>query len=274
MKKYAIFTDADGTLIATNGKIPSTTIEAITLAKENHYIFLSTGRCMAEISDKILSLGFDGIIASGGCYVKANNKILRNLCFSIAEIDELLAFFNANDIACSLESANGLYVNNKYHQHIEKMAKDHNLFETQEFYDFSAITNDVTPGMHYDNISKISFMASEEQFAKLKALYNTKYDIIDSSLPDFKTDIIHGEICLKNINKASAMDIILQEFNIQDIKTFALGDSENDLEMIRHADIGIAMGNANDKVKKAADYISDHVNNDGFYQAFKHFELI
>ena len=44
--------------------------------------------------------------------------------------------------------------------------------------------------------------------------------------------------------------------------------------MIKHAHIGVAMGNANKEVKEIADYITDDVDNDGVYKALKHFNLI
>lgn len=54
----------------------------------------------------------------------------------------------------------------------------------------------------------------------------------------------------------------------------AFGDGENDLPMLRHAHIGVAMGNADEFVKKQADYVTDSVDEDGILTALKHFELI
>ena len=82
----------------------------------------------------------------------------------------------------------------------------------------------------------------------------------------------HGEIALKNVHKASAMKIILDEIG-NDIETIALGDSENDIEMLKFADTGIAMGNAKDILKNIADEITDHVNSDGLYKALKAHKL-
>lgn len=42
-----------------------------------------------------------------------------------------------------------------------------------------------------------------------------------------------------------------------------LGDGGNDITMLRHAGVGVAMGNASDEVKAHADYITDDVDNDG-----------
>ncbi|MBQ2858013.1 MAG: HAD hydrolase family protein, partial [Bacteroidaceae bacterium] len=44
--------------------------------------------------------------------------------------------------------------------------------------------------------------------------------------------------------------------------------------MLRHAGIGVAMGNANEEVKASADYITTSVDEDGIYHAMKHFGII
>ena len=54
----------------------------------------------------------------------------------------------------------------------------------------------------------------------------------------------------------------------------AFGDGGNDISMLRHAGIGIAMGNANDTVKASANYVTDSVDEDGIWNALKHFNLI
>ena len=57
-------------------------------------------------------------------------------------------------------------------------------------------------------------------------------------------------------------------------QVMAFGDGENDIAMIKFAGIGVAMGNASDDVKAAADYVTDTVDNGGIEKALKHFGLI
>jgi hydroxymethylpyrimidine pyrophosphatase-like HAD family hydrolase len=54
----------------------------------------------------------------------------------------------------------------------------------------------------------------------------------------------------------------------------AFGDSDNDLEMIRYAGIGVALGNAEPEVKAAADYVTADIDDDGLAKALEHFGLI
>ena len=54
----------------------------------------------------------------------------------------------------------------------------------------------------------------------------------------------------------------------------AFGDGGNDLSMLKHVHIGVAMGNAKDYVKDVADYVTDSVDEDGIYNALKHFNIL
>ena len=54
----------------------------------------------------------------------------------------------------------------------------------------------------------------------------------------------------------------------------AVGDGENDMEMLKTAHIGIAMGNAEQMLKDIADYVTTDVDKDGIMNAFVHYGLI
>ena len=54
----------------------------------------------------------------------------------------------------------------------------------------------------------------------------------------------------------------------------SFGDAENDIEMLRQAQIGVAMGNARDIVKKEADFVTTSVDEDGVDFAIRHFNVI
>ena len=54
----------------------------------------------------------------------------------------------------------------------------------------------------------------------------------------------------------------------------AFGDGENDLDMIQFAGIGVAMGNAVAETKAVADYVTTAIDDNGIWNACKHFGLI
>jgi hydroxymethylpyrimidine pyrophosphatase-like HAD family hydrolase len=56
-------------------------------------------------------------------------------------------------------------------------------------------------------------------------------------------------------------------------RVMAIGDSENDISMLSYAGIGVAVNNAGDKVKEAADYVADGASGDGVAEAIYRFVL-
>jgi Cof subfamily protein (haloacid dehalogenase superfamily) len=71
--------------------------------------------------------------------------------------------------------------------------------------------------------------------------------------------------------KASALKRILKILRINNKDIMAIGDSESDLEMIKLAGIGVAMGNASEVLKSAADFIVKDNDNDGVSEAIEKF---
>ena len=82
------------------------------------------------------------------------------------------------------------------------------------------------------------------------------------------------DIIARGGGKVTGIQIFLKETGITREEIIAFGDGENDMDMLRYAGIGVAMGNASETVKSAADYVTDHIDDDGIEKALKHFNLI
>ena len=65
------------------------------------------------------------------------------------------------------------------------------------------------------------------------------------------------------IDKARTLAVLLEKLNMKKEEMVAIGDGYNDLSMIKFAGLGVAMGNAQEPVKKAADYITLSNDEDG-----------
>ena len=78
----------------------------------------------------------------------------------------------------------------------------------------------------------------------------------------------------QDISKARSIKILADYLGIDMADTIAFGDGLNDVEMIKECGIGVAMGNANIKLKEVADYITDDISKDGVYKALEHFKLL
>ena len=82
------------------------------------------------------------------------------------------------------------------------------------------------------------------------------------------------EISPKGCTKGSALIRIMKEYGLERKDTCSFGDGGNDIEMIKAAGLGIAMGNGGQELKDASDYIAHDISDDGLYRAMKHFGFV
>ena len=85
---------------------------------------------------------------------------------------------------------------------------------------------------------------------------------------------ISGEISPAGKNKGLSLLVLAKEYGIDRKQICAFGDGGNDIEMLKHAGLGIAMGNGYSECKYAADYVTDHISDEGIYNALIHFGFI
>jgi len=102
--------------------------------------------------------------------------------------------------------------------------------------------------------------------------FKDKYQFI-SSMPERGHMHSIEVISVKN-NKADGIRKVLEYYGGSMEDAVAVGDSMNDLEMIRECGIGIVMGNGNERLKSYADYVTADIDADGVYQALAHYQLL
>lgn len=79
------------------------------------------------------------------------------------------------------------------------------------------------------------------------------------------------EFTKAGVDKGAALLKLADMLGVPHDQTMAVGDTENDLSIIKAAHTGVAMGNATDELKSFADYVTDTNENDGVAKAIKHF---
>ena len=278
MKKSIIFLDVDGTLVNDNGIVSNSAEVAIKEARKNgHLIFLSTGRSKAELFDHIMDIGFDGIIAAAGGYIELNNKTIMHKKFKEEEVKEIVEYFNEKGIDFYLEANGGLFASKGCKEHLIKILFDENQSEKQK----EELEKGMKPfieclingeNLYRDDINKISFLGSNNDINEIIAKFSEKFNIIPSTVPMFGEN--SGEVSLKGIHKANAIEVLLEHLGVPNENTYAYGDGINDKEMLEFVNIGVAMGNAKEELKAIADDITDIHDNDGIYNSFKKYGLI
>ena len=74
--------------------------------------------------------------------------------------------------------------------------------------------------------------------------------------------------------KAVGLSKACERYGISREEIMAFGDGGNDIDMLEYAGIGVAMGNGGADAKAAANHVTTNLDQDGVYNALKHFEVI
>lgn len=261
MEKCAVFIDIDGTLLNTKHEISADTKKAVGLLKENgHKVFICSGRPLCDLDDYILELNFDGIVAAGGAYVEAGGHVYRNIQFTHEDVKKVERVLNEVEAGISYEREDGVYVTPIFKKYV-----DDNIEVFSKAYADKMIV--VNKG--FEETGKFTFISRKDKLEIIKEKLNKEFEVIKAPYMDHTKDYVFGEICLKGITK----DDGIRSLGLSQ-KVVAIGDSDNDIDMLKYADIGIAMGNASVNCKAAADIITDHVDDEGFIKAFEKLNLI
>jgi Cof subfamily protein (haloacid dehalogenase superfamily) len=253
-KRKALFLDIDGTLI-THGKGPfREDLDQIEEAvKQGHFVFLNTGRALANIPHFFLEYPhFEGICAGTGTHVLLEGKTIYHNWVKGDLLTEICSWYLKSSRCCILEGENNCYTINRpsrsftVNPPIPITGKD----------DFSVRYPD-------ELITKLTLdgTTSEDEKKLLGAYFQVH------AFSDYSEAILKGE------NKAKGMEIIINKLGIKQEDTIAVGDSVNDLDMIRYAGLGIAMGNACDELKQAAGAVTKNCGSGGVGEAIKRFAL-
>jgi len=273
-----IFIDVDGTLINYENKLPESAKKAVIQArKNNHLVYLCTGRSKAEMPDYILDIGLDGIICGNGSYVEHNGKVIMHKLISKEDAKEIVDWLHSKNLEFYLESNNGLFASRNFREVGKKPIQQYSANKGETNYQNLEV-EDVLHGLIFDgklyrdDLNKVSFVLNSYQdYLDAKE----KFSHLPVGTWGGKGEkALFGDIGIANVTKENAIDYLLKYLK-RDVKdTFAFGDAIIDISMLEFCNIGVAMNSGQQEIKEIADYVTDDVDKDGLYNAFKHFNLI
>jgi len=113
---------------------------------------------------------------------------------------------------------------------------------------------------HDDQIYEIIAIGGESETESIKAALSGHEN------KDIHTRLMWGNqlfITAKGVGKAEGLRILCRHFGVDPAEVVAIGDDDNDIDMLKAAGMGVAMGNAREHVKAAADYVTQTNDNDG-----------
>lgn len=277
MNHKLIFIDIDGTLFDhKKDAIPESAKEAILNAKsKGHKIFLSTGRPYADIDQEILDFPLDGMIVSCGAVVYVENKPIYCKTYPQKELITLIQFMLDNNIGFSLDGIHKNYLSEEAFICLSNLIFKNN--EDSELSRAMMAKNNCFPfeEMKEEDLKEVVKISI---FTKNKESCEKLFQKIPDSLTGFMyknnhLDLYNGEISIKGLTKATGLKQIANYLNVPIEDTIAIGDSLNDLDILQAAGLSICMGNGADECKKAADFTTKDISDDGLAYALKHFNL-
>ncbi len=267
MKKKVVFLDVDGTIVNNKGIIPESTKTAIRKAVENgHKMVVCSGRSLFQLPQMLLDLGFSGMITAAGGHVIADGKEIYHAVFDEEHRKWITEYMEKNKFAYCFQTEDGVVMNKRSECLILDIMKDMGITEehmSQLVGEFD-IREDV---WNNEKEEKLIYYDAPFRIEKVHAELEPYFDAVTLSLSG--ADDYCGEVGINGIHKATGMKRYLEYVGIPREDSIAIGDGPNDLQMMDYAGIGIAMGNAKDEVKKRADMITAHIDEDGIYLALE-----
>lgn len=243
---YLLCSDIDGTLITSDHRVSKGNLIAINYFKDEGGIFaLATGRAPQSVNMFLNEVRSNApmIVQNGaGIYDHGLQKHLWTDMLDTGVYDAVKYLYdNFPEAGIEINTINEIYVSRENY-YTEKHRQDEHLPYLVK---------------HYTEIDEpiMKILTSQDEaytYEIEKAMRNTpfydKYKLVVSSANYF-------EVLKKGVNKGNALIELARILNIDMSKTIAIGDNDNDVEMIKTANIGATVSNASEKALQCADMV-------------------
>ena len=248
--------DLDGTLFDSNSRISNKNKQAIMDCIEGGIkVVVSTGKSIKCVDVVIRELGLvDPQIASGGTVVITPDlKPLAVMKIPRSSVLNAIDLARSNNIGFGLDTTDGTLYYESNHPDLKY------FFESGEFIEK---VEDIGQDSIVDNALLFTFTVNASD------VFN---EILEKNI-DADVKIRRGGPYFLNVmsqeaGKVAGLKKVLSISGIDKGEVMAIGDSNNDLGTIKFAGLGVAMGNATEDVKLAADHICPDNDNDGVAEA-------
>lgn len=280
MKYKIIASDMDGTMLNSEGVISARNIEAVEKFRSKGGIFIaSTGRPQEAMDRISKSLRLDDyklpMVYNMGAmlYETKTAKVLKTFGLERKSAIELLDEFMDFGLYCHICTDKGAYTDKIVER--TRIYMDAVGMPIDEVGDLRLFARNTK-----ENILKVlcfvDIRASDKICADCESRYKGIHFVRSTApllqlirTPDFEPSMIECCSCDKGIGITEVAKML----NVDMSEVMAIGDSYNDVPMIRAAGLGVAMGNAEDDIKAIADAVTDTNDEDGFAKAVEKYAL-
>ena len=265
--------DLDGTALDPFGRITEREELAFKRAMDmGVHIVVATGRAFHSLPDNVFSIGgIEYAVTSNGAQVtrlKDRTLIYEN-CIAAASVTEIADILEKAGVRAEAFTDGRAYIDVSEFNAI----KSGEIRTRDSVYVLSTRNpvDDIFAFMreHRDRIENISinYPSNEAKEKFSRVLREIPGVTVTTSFA------LNNEIGGATTSKADGLSHLMERLGVTAGELMACGDSPNDGAMIRMAEIGVAMGNADDAVKEMADYVTGTNAEDGVAAAIEKFVL-
>ena len=273
-----IFLDVDGTLVDYETKIPESAITAIRKARENgHRVYICTGRSKAEVYQELWDIGLDGMIGGNGSYVEDRGHVVMHQMITAEQCRRIVDYLHEKGLEFYLESNSGLFASEHFAEKARSSVQEYSRRKGRNKAEELTVA-EVFPEMIYggelyrDDLNKVSYLLNSYQdFLDTKEMFP---DMENGTWGGAGETALFGDLGVKGITKGNAVEHLLRYLGMEKKDTIAFGDAKIDIPMFECCKIGVAMGSGSAEAKAAADFVTDDVDKDGLYHAFRRLGLM
>ena len=254
----AAFFDVDGTLLShVSHSVPQSARKSLDRLREKGIkTYLCTGRHATELDLlPVADIPFDGYITlNGHLCLDQNRNLLFGLPFPEETTHALIRMFKEHRLPLVLVTESGLTLN---------FIND-TVIQAQK-----AVSTPVPDIAAYngDPIYQATTYADCSEDDHIRR-------ILPSNCHAARWNELGVDVILNGGGKVAGIKYILEQEGILPEECIAFGDAENDMDMIEFCGIGVAMGNAQDKVKEISDYVTSDIDDDGIEKALQFYGIL
>ena len=262
MNRKMVLLDVDGTILAGD-TLPRDAADAIrTLRARGHLAVFFTGRPYLHVPAAVRELGFDGCICTFGGYIRIGQCVLQDFQPPAGEARAVVQLVREKGLDAVYEASDGVWFD---------LSRPLPPFLRELKRHFAAL--------HMDTDRSID-ASPDFSFDKLCVWTNEHSD-----LPAFQRQVSTWlcrvgkkenmeEWAAKGISPGESARSVMRRFGVEREDCYALGDSVNDLPILRCAGHTVAMGQAPEELRKQVEFVTKPVEGGGLAFALRHYGLI
>lgn len=233
-------------------------LEALNKAQKNGVkIVISTSRPYDSMkhTNILKYIKPDAVVCTNGAIVMVGNKILRNHCYDEELVRQTISTCSKHHLVIEYSTEKERYFSIKRNCYCDR------------FFEVYAETDPGVKKYKHGNVSAMLLLAPEKYDEVLKKELSPKISYI-------RFDTYCVDLQIERTFKSDGIKILLDYYGISSDNALSIGDDIADIYMFKATKYSIALGNGKDEVKKAATFVTKHINEHGVKIGLEHYKVI